>query len=163
MYRDITAIGKAGFIGFRTIAELWEDSSVIPKAKGVYMILHNAGNPKYLAKGVGGFHKQRDPNLPIEQLASYWINNCRVLYIGKAGGEDSSQTLYKRLRQYLDFGRGKPVGHYGGRLIWQLQHHPELLVAWKLTPRSDPREKEKKLIHEFEAYYGKLPFANLMR
>jgi len=36
-----------------------------------------------------------------------------------------------------------------------------LVVCWKTTPNADPRTVEKGLIEEFEATYGKRPFANL--
>jgi len=115
--------------------------------------------PQFLLKGSGGFHKQRDPNISV--LAGRWISDCRVVYMGKAVGTKSTVTLRQRLKQYLDFGKGKPSAHYGGRLIWQLAHHPKLIVAWKVLPDQEPREEEKKLLREFEAFYGRLPFANL--
>ena len=162
MYQQLSDVKNAQFVGFKTVGELWVDISPIPKERGVYMILDpEIASPKFLAKGVGGFFKQRDPNVPLSALSGHWVKGCRVLYIGKAGREGSSVTLRSRLRQYLDFGKGKPAAHYGGRLIWQLEHHPELLVAWKITPKSDPREEEEKLIREFKAQYAKFPFANL--
>jgi hypothetical protein len=164
MYRQLSDVKKAGFVVFKTVGELWRDISPIPKVRGVYMILDpKTASPKFVAKGVGGFFKQRDPNIPLSALSDHWVNDCRVLYIGKAGRQGSSVTLHKRIRQYLDFGKGKPAAHYGGRLIWQLQHHPELVIAWKVTPDSDPRQEERKLIDEFELFYAKLPFANLKR
>jgi hypothetical protein len=164
MYQEIADIKKEGFVGFKTIRELWQDMSAVPKEKGIYLIINPTMSlPEFLVKGSGGFHKQRDPNIPIASLSEHWVKESRVIYIGKAGGKKSPVTLRKRLGQYLEFGKGKPVGHYGGRLIWQLQHHPELLVAWKVTPTADPREEERKLISKFEAFYNQLPFANLNR
>ena len=94
-------------------------------------------------------------------MNSNWVENSYVIYIGKAGGNDTDSTLRKRIKQYLDFGRGKAVGHYGGRLIWQLKNHKELIIAWKPLTDIDPRIHEKNLIQEFINYHGKLPFANL--
>jgi hypothetical protein len=82
----------------------------------------------------------------LEELSKNWVENSFVVYVGQAGGNDSAATLRKRLKQYLDFGKGKPVGHYGGRLIWQIQHHPEILIAWKVLTKDDPKIIERKLI-----------------
>jgi hypothetical protein len=144
------------------ISRLWEDYAAIPTVQGVYLILKPSEDyPTFLEKGAGGFFKQRDPNLPVAQLAARWIPSCKVLYVGKAGGASSGATLRSRLRQYLDFGQGKPVGDYGGRLIWQLKHHPELMVAWKVLAAGDPRAEERQINEAIVGYYSRLPFANL--
>jgi hypothetical protein len=162
MYNSIDTIKASGFTGFKTIAQLWNDYSIIPNESGIYLILNpHCSCKQYLKKGVGGFFKGKDPNLSVEELDKNWVNGCHVLYIGKAGGIGSSATLRKRLKQYLDFGKGKPVGHYGGRLIWQLANHPELIVAWKSKTTADPRTEERNLLREFEGHYVVLPFANL--
>lgn len=140
------------------------DLSPIPSQQGIYLILNPTAEPPILlAKGVGGYHKERDPNISVPELSSRWVTGCRVLYIGKAGGITFGATLKNRLRQYLEFGKGKAAGHYGGRLIWQLQHHSALLVAWKVIVQSDPREEERTLIKDFYDHYGRLPFANVVR
>lgn len=163
MFQDLTAIKEAGFTGFKTIAQLWNDPSSIPNEKGIYLILNpDCSKNQFMAKGVGGFFKGKDPNLGLNELKSNWVDDCRVIYIGQAGGNGSGATLKKRLKQYLDFGKGKPVGHYGGRLIWQISHHPELMVAWKVLKDSDAKAQEKYLIQQFVDYYGRLPFANLV-
>jgi hypothetical protein len=164
MYSTVGSIRDAGFTGFFPIAALWANHSLIPAVKGVYMIVEPFDiYPKFLEKGVGGFFKMKDPNICITDLAGHWIQGCKVLYVGKAGGASSRATLRSRLKQYLDFGKGKPVGHYGGRLIWQLEHHQELLVLWKAMPNSDPREEELQLNENFRKHYGRLPYANLQK
>ena len=163
MYKNIDAIKAAGFTGFKSITELWKDHSAIPKEKGVYLIINPESEAKeFLIVGVGGFFKQKDPNVSLEELSKNWIENSFVVYIGQAGGNGSAATLRKRLKQYLDFGKGKPVGHYGGRLIWQIQDHPELLIAWKVLKDDDPKIIERRLINDFIDNYGKMPFANLI-
>ena len=153
---------KFGFVGFRSVEELNNNSNLLPAQKGVYLVLDTSDSkPKYLVKGVGGFFKGKDPNLSLEELDSNWIQNCKTIYIGKAGGINSSATLRSRLKQYLRFGQGKNVGHYGGRLIWQLAHHSELIFCWLPMSDSEPRELEKKLIADFIDQYGQRPFANL--
>lgn len=162
MFQNLASIKEAGFTGFKTVEQLWNDYSVIPDERGVYLILNpDCTMKQFLSKGVGGYFKGKDPNLSVPQLTSNWVDNSHVLYIGQAGGNGSSATLRKRLRQYLEFGRGKPVGHYGGRLIWQLFHHKELIVVWKILKDSNPRDEEGWFLREYLNYYTKLPFANL--
>ena len=60
-------------------------------------------------------------------------------------------------------GGGKPIGHWGGRYIWQLEGADELVVCWKPTADSAPREEERALLAQFIEMYGRLPFANLAR
>ena len=57
-------------------------------------------------------------------------------------------------------GQGKPVGHWGGRLIWQLGNHADLLVCWRATTE-EPRRVEESMLAALEIHYGRLPFANL--
>ena len=111
--------------------------------------------------GVGGHFKKKDPNVSVTILGNKWIFNCQIVYIGQAGGNGSSSNLKNKINQYLNFGKGKPASHYGGRYIWQLSNYKNLLVAWKPLPMTDPRIEEKNLMHEFVSSYGKLPFANL--
>lgn len=162
MLSDISLIKKAGFSGFKSVKELWSNCSCIPNEKGIYVII-NPDHPdkSFLVKGSGGFFKGKDPNVHFNELSVKWVDSSPVIYIGKAGGDSSSATLQKRLKQYMDFGMGKPIGHYGGRYIWQLANHSNLLVAWKATPSADPRIEEELLIREFYKFHGKLPFANL--
>lgn len=153
-----------GFTGFKSVENLWMDKSPLPKAKGVYLVLNpNYANTEFLQKGVGGYFKDKNPNVPISELKSNLVPDSLVVYIGKAGSPTGSSTLYKRIGQYLKFGEGMNIGHYGGRLIWQLKNHPDLIFCWKKTPREDPREVEKQLIEEYINQFGSMPFANLVR
>jgi hypothetical protein len=111
--------------------------------------------------GTGGHFKGKDPNVPLYELKDNWVDNAIVVYIGKAGNEVSSATLQSRLRQYFWFGQGKNIGHWGGRLIWQLKNSTDLVVCWKALPNSDPRTVEADLIRQFITKYSKRPFANL--
>jgi len=161
-FNDIESIKKSGFSGFVTIESLMENSTVIPNEKGIYLVLRTSQEPcEYLEKGTGGFFKKRDPNIPLSELLANWVDSTLVVYIGKAGSDKGNATLRSRLRQYLKFGQGRNIGHWGGRLIWQLKDAPQLLVCWKALPDDNPREFEKQLIKDFVAQYGKRPFANL--
>jgi hypothetical protein len=153
---------KVGFTGFIAIKTLRSQMHQLPDAAGVYaIVLPDNFQKRFLAKGSGGYFKGKEPNLPTTELELEWVNGADIIYFGKAGGSDSKATLRKRLTQYFDFGTGKPVGHYGGRLIWQLEHSEDLLVAWKTITKPEPAEVESQLIQEFKAYWGQRPFANL--
>ncbi len=156
---------KLGFEGFVTVEALLADSGLIPRSCGIYAVLRTDGSaPVFLEQGTGGFFKGRNPNVTVETLEDKWVDGTDILYIGKAGGGTSSNTLYKRIRQYLSFGCGKNVGHWGGRYIWQLQGADRLLFAWKETPAGTlPRDEEHQLIGDFKrSHGGQLPFANLV-
>jgi hypothetical protein len=118
-------------------------------------------NSEFLEKGCGGHFKGKNPNVAISELQKNWVNDAKVVYIGKAGGTGKKATLKSRLKQYLHFGLGKPVGHWGGRLIWQLKHSSDLVICWKSLPTDEPRDYEAKLIKLFISKFGKRPFANL--
>ena len=161
-YSSVAEIKKAGFGGFRRVRELVSDRNILPDVQGVYMVLYiNSLPPIFLANGTGGFFKGRNPNVPVDVLESSWVQGTPVIYIGKAGGSDSSATLKSRLRQYLRFGQGKKVGHWGGRYIWQLENPDDLVMCWKAVTDEEPRELEVRLIQKFVSDFGKLPYANL--
>jgi len=161
-FNNINDLRKNGFTGFITVNELWIDKSVIPKLKGVYLVLNPSyKNTKFINPGVGGFFKGKDPNVSISELRSNHVDNSRVVYIGKAGSPTGNATLNSRLGQYLRFGQGRNVGHWGGRLIWQIKSNSELVFCWKPTPDNDPREVEKQLLESFIYQFNQRPFANL--
>lgn len=160
-FNSLEEIKKNGFIGFKTIGELCIDSDILPKKKGVYLVLHLVKKPVFLINGTGGFFKGKNPNVQIDELNNNWVKNSKVVYIGKAGGNLSKATLHSRLKQYLDFGRGKSVGHWGGRYIWQISNSNELVICWKELDKEEPNIIESGLIKIFSDKYGKRPFANL--
>jgi hypothetical protein len=156
-FNDLDELKKAGFIGFKKISELFIDSSMLPDIQGVYLVLNTAKKQgDFLQVGTGGHFKGKNPNVSINELKSNWVDNTLVIYIGKA------TSLKSRLRQYFRFGQGKDIGHYGGRLIWQLKYSRDLVVCWKSTPIDDPRVLESELIKQFISLNGKRPFANLV-
>lgn len=159
---NINEIKKSGFEGFKKISELKVNSTIIPKIKGVYLVLRPDNNKvEFVEKGTGGFFKNRNPNVGISELTESWIEDAQIVYIGKAGGENSSATLQSRLKQYLNFGRGKKVGHWGGRYIWQIKSIDDYIICWKELPNDEPRIIEIKLMDLFNQKFHTLPFANL--
>lgn len=164
-YRTIDDLKKAGFKGFCSVEDLRDDLSGIPAVAGVYMVVYQGDvMPEFLENGTGGLKRKKDksgklkiinPNVPVSELKSNWVGGTCVVYIGKA------TILSKRISQYLKFGNGKSIGHWGGRLIWQIKDSKDLQICWKPVD-ADPREEEVRLIADFKRQYGgKRPFANL--
>lgn len=119
------------------------------------MVTYTASAPiTFAERSCGGWFKGKDPTVTLDALAANWVDDAQVVYIGKA------DQLNRRLKQYADFGSGKPIGHWGGRLIWQLPSIDCLLIAWKETPGRVPVDVEAELITQFRRAYGKPPFAN---
>lgn len=130
-------------------------NSGCPTSGGVYVVTYNAESPvAFYERSCGGWFKGKDPTVTLDALTANWVDGAEVVYIGKA------DQLRRRLTQYADFGAGKPVGHWGGRLIWQLPSPDQLIVGWKETPGRIPVEVETELIASFRQAHGKPPFAN---
>lgn len=144
---------QEGFEGFVPWADLALNE--IPPEPGIYVVVRRSATPPvFLATNRAGRFKGRNPTEKPEVLRSAWVDGASVLYIGKAA------NLQNRLRQYREHGEGKPVGHWGGRYIWQLSDCRELGVAWKVTD-GEPRQVERELLASFRETYDQLPFANL--
>ncbi len=142
-----------GFVGWAP----WADTAKwnCPVTGGVYVVHYVCeGPPAFLSESPAGWFKGKDPTVTFDALRANWIDGVGVIYIGKAN------NLRRRLQEYVRFGNGKPVGHWGGRLIWQLPDSQTMQVAWRETPGDVPREVEKRMIEEFREAYGKPPFAN---
>lgn len=159
---DWTAEGlrDSGYEGFVRLATM--DRTVVPKEPGVYVVLREPGSgPQFLGESEAGRFKGKDPTVSRTKLEAAWVDGAVVLYIGKAsGGRSGRRGLRKRLGEYSRHGAGEPVGHWGGRYIWQLADRDELVVAWKPTPETDPEVVESALITEFTDQHGARPFAN---
>jgi hypothetical protein len=84
-----------------------------------------------------------------------------VTYIGKAGaGVRGNRGLHASLGEYRRHGTGDKVDHRGGRYVWQLEEHAELVAAWEQTPDEDPEHMESEVIANFIHVYGTRPSAN---
>lgn len=152
-------LGTAGFKGWRTWDRLRASAfEEIPTGPAAYVVYrHATTTPAYLEANPGGRFKQRDPSVEPDVLARNWVSASRVIYIGKA---DNAQ---RRLSQLARFGAGVPLGHWGGRYIWQLADSRDLLVAWHaVTWEETARGYEKRLLAHFADLHGGVrPFANL--
>ena len=148
-----TSLEAAGFLGWIPFSAI--RASACPSKAGVYVVIYCATEPVAFAEqSCGGWFKGKDPTVAPDALSANWVQGAHVVYIGKA------DQLKRRLSQFADFGAGKPVGHWGGRLIWQLRSIDALRVAWKETPGRVPREVELELLANFRRLQGKAPFAN---
>lgn len=151
---DREALEAEGFMGFVSVGSLRDGCREVPESAGVYVVVRFGDAPmSFLAESVGGRFKDRDPSLDVARLENEWVDGAEVLYIGSAG------SLRRRIDQLVRFGRGEPIGHWGGRAPWQLADHEELAVAWQTA--DDPVGREAALLAEFRERFGRLPFANL--
>jgi len=153
-FDSIQNIWASGFEGFIRVADLQKSAcGSVPPAAGVYLVLRTSvAPPQFLRQSTGGHFKGRDPTVSVSVLKKKWVDGALVLNIGKAG-PSKGRTLKSRLRQYMQFGEGKPVRHWGGRYIWQLHDSDELLVCWKSNFDTAPRDAEESLLREFESVY----------
>lgn len=152
---DLEDLRDRAFVGFVRFGNLSREDSLIPADSGVYVLVADAIQPEFLPRSPAGWWKGRDPTVPIDRLATEWVDGVPTVYIGKA------DSLRSRLDLLTGFARGEAIMHWGGRLLWQLASSNELLVAWRLA--RDFGDLECDLIDEFRDVYGRLPYANLRR
>ena len=160
---SIAELRRQGFEGFSTIGDLYVAGRTgIPDEPGVYLVLRTeVSPPEFLVEGTGGRFKGKNPNVPLSDLRREWVQGALVVYVGQTGSGGRA-TLRRRIARMLRFGHGASVGHWGGRLIWQLKGSERLLVCWKPIAEPAPRKVESALIRSFKSMHGgKRPFANL--
>jgi hypothetical protein len=150
---------RAGFVGWQSWDDLRaDDLASVPDSRSAYLIYRAAADPPvFLETSPAGRFKGKNPTAPVETLRDHWVTEEHVVYIGKAN------RTRRRLRQYARFGDGEPVGHWGGRYIWQLADVDTLLVAWHpITWTEAARDYERRLLAHFGVMTdGRRPFANL--
>ena len=151
---DREDLEAAGFAGFVAVKSLEKGCLKVPDSPGVYVVLRfGDAEVAFLEQSVGGAFKGRNPTLPIERLTTEWVRETPAVYVGSAG------NLRRRIDELVRFGRGEPIGHWGGRVLWQIADHDELVVAWQIA--EDPVGREAALLTAFREQHGRLPFANL--
>ena len=158
------ALEEQGFSGFVPLKA--SDADEVPAAAGIYLVYRPAVTfPVFLPVSGAGHFKGKDPSVSTSALEAAWVAGAQVIYIGKAGLRKSGKGgLRRRIGEYRRFGAGEPIGHWGGRYVWQLADNSDLLVAWRVTAATeDPGAAESALIEQFVARYSALPFANLRR
>lgn len=147
-----------GFVGWIPWSNCPSGLDAIDRsAGGVYVITRDGKiEPVYLDRSPAGTFRG-NPTVDRAALDANWVPSAPVVYIGKA----DHGRLQTRLKEFVDFGRGGKRRHWGGRLIWQLEKSDDLLVAWRVLPKTAvPKDEEDNMIDAFKLAYGKRPFAN---
>lgn len=121
--------------------------SFVPPLPGVYVVLRpSRKRPVFLERSGAGWFQGKDPSYESSIVFKKWVAPATVLYVGKGDGQGG---LQRRLREFVDFGYGKAVGHRGGRLVWHLKDYRSLQVRWMPTPDRNPRDVKNRLIKVF--------------
>lgn len=158
-----------GFDGFVAIDDLRNGRLIeVSERHGIYVVLRDSETrPTFLSVSRGGWFKGKDPSVPVAALELKWVAGTPLLYAGRARKSVSRPTksgLRYRIGKLLEFGAGLPVGHWGGRYLWQVRGSDDFVLAWRSLPDgASPGHEEAELIAEFEAMFARLPFANLKR
>lgn len=159
---DRQGLAQAGFEGFVTVTSLLgRTTRDIPQKPGVYAVVREAeAPPRFLRSSPAGWFKGVDPTVDTAILRARWLAATPVLYLGKAtAGGTGRRNLSKRITELIEFGTGRPVGHRGGRYLWQVAGSSRFVVAWRTDDL--PTAAENALLRDFEVQYGQLPFANI--
>jgi hypothetical protein len=167
--RDNTSVNDAflraglltrGFVGFQRFERI--DLTLVPALPGVYVVLREKeSRPVFLDHSPAGWFKGQDPTVPVTELEAAWPDGAHCVYIGKAGsGAPGGRSLRQRIREFRRYGDGRPVGHQGGRRIWQLADADDYVLSWLPTPGRDPEVLEAQLLRAFVAEYGMRPIGN---
>lgn len=157
---QIDGINLAGFSEPITIAQLRRTCYTgIPKSPGIYLIVRTQDRrPCFLPEGRGGWFKDKDPSYPLDVVEANWVEVAHVMYVGMT---KARKGLKGRLGCFFEFGRGRSVGHRGGRLLWHLPDSEKLWVQWRTCPATDADQAESAAIASFKAVYdARRPFAN---
>ncbi|RIX27871.1 hypothetical protein [Amnibacterium setariae] len=149
------ALEEGGFTGFVPVGRIAD--AEVPEAPGVYAVLRSADPaPRFAETNPAGRFRKKDPTVEVAVLEKAWVEEPEVLYVASAA------DLRKRLEELRRFAAGEPVGHWGGRYLWQLEDRDALLVAWNPT-HEDAAVVETRMLGDFKDRYRALPFANLRR
>lgn len=158
------SLWSGGFRGFVDVDALRQSRCAeVPAQPGIYIVLRCSPEPPaFLATSPAGHFRGKDPTVPVEILRTEWVDQALVLYIGQAGGRGSTETLRSRIKSLVDFANGKPIGHWGGRLLWQVQGSNRFHVCWRAGGCGDPVDVEHRMIGDFRiAHNDRRPFGNL--
>ncbi len=149
---DLVDLERRGFGPRRSLAGL--TLAELPTTAAVYAVVRpDLSAPNFYEQSPAGWFKGKDPTVGLGVLRLNWIHDAAVAYLGKANNLRARITLLRR------FSKGEPVGHWGGRLLWQAD--VAYALTWMATPGAAPRASEKSFLEDFVHHFGALPFANL--
>lgn len=153
----LSARGFVGFVRFHGI-----DLDQVPAEPGVYVVLREKeSRPAFLDENPAGRFKGRNPTVPVAELEAAWPDGSQCVYIGKAAASRrGNRQLRQRINEFRQYGDGLPVGHQGGRRIWQLTDADEFILAWLIIRDQEPEKIEAELIRAFVAEHGRRPIGN---
>lgn len=152
---DQQHLSQEGFVGFERLRAIPKACAHLPASPGVYVVITDPSvGHRFIERSVGGHFERQDGTVPIDSLAAKWLDDVELLYVGR------SVNLRRRVDEFARYGRGEPIGHRGGRYLWQLAEHDQLRVGWRL--HVDPVQAERALLADFDSHFGRLPFANLV-
>ena len=158
-FEEIKSWGFEGFLPVSTLKETLELTNhldSVPRQRGVLLVLNpTPEKPEWSPESVGGHFNGKDPTVTSIYLEKNWVNGATILYVGHT----PKRTLYERIPELIKFGSGRSIGHRGGRILWQLENHNDLLICWLV--HENPVAMRKKILREFKSKYNVLPFANL--
>lgn len=135
-----------GFLGFVPLVDL--DSKALPREAGVYAVLREMGRATGVPGGESRWSLQGEGSHRRNVRAGVdVVRRCPLLYIGKAS-KTATTDLRRRLTDFRDYARGRPVGHQGGRYNWQVVGASQFIVCWVETADEIPGLVESALIAE---------------
>ena len=88
---SIQNLQEIGFAAPRQLRALASDAW-IPSRSGVYAVLLDPPDAKFLPRSVGGHFKRLDPTVLLATLHAKWVAGMPTMYIGRA------DDLQKRIR-----------------------------------------------------------------
>jgi putative transcriptional regulator len=124
----------------------WKEEKVSERRPGVYVVatVSNPDNESGLVRAAG----------LRKEAAARWIPSQPILYVGQ-----TTRPLSTRISEFYRHEHGASSPHSGGEDVLLLKC--ERWVYW--SPTENPIVAECRMIEEFEARFGRLPFGNLKR
>lgn len=72
----------------------------VPADPGVYVIVWpHPERPEFRVSSPAGRFKGKDPSVPVDRLATQWVDGAAVIYIGKAAARRTRRGASRRVPQ----------------------------------------------------------------
>jgi hypothetical protein len=160
--KTVDGVDLRRFLEWKQVAELYHARCKdLPTYPGVYVVLRpRLKRPVFIERSSAGWFKGRNPSYPAEVVKREWVRGARIMYVGMTACKGG---LQERIRNLVDFGYGKAVGHRGGRMLWHLPDWEKLEVSWRRCPASGADAMETAMIAAFRQMHRARPFANMKK